>query len=587
MVQLPDFMGSARSTSCATTWNASIMTYEEWYETTLPFQQWCIADLQYALPTVYFSCGMIALFILSNVLGTMRARRAATKSSSKIVSFLRFLASRQVNVQILNWYSPSLGVTIVGALMVVFIFALMFSNHKFYWENFNMGHSPPLGTRGGWVSLAIMPFMLTFATKANPIALLTGTSHEKLQIWHRWSAWLMYFAALVHTLPFIVYNIRWGQMEARYAASAEYWTGIACLVPMTWLLFMSVGPIRRWCYELFKKLHIIGAILFIIFFMFHCANTLTSWQYFYATFALYGFSFLTRLARLLPCFDVVIDVLPSNTVKITIPVHPKCTWKPGQHFFVRFIGPSLGLHSFSSHPFTVASVPSVGGADNTVEMYVRGYRGITGRLGAVAAILKGRGVTAVLDGPYGGLHTSVQGFNRVLLLAGGSGATFTLPIMTDICRAISAGSTTCSKVDFIIAAPSYDSIEWCEDYCTAARTMLESNTGGKGSALAVSVYITRQDASSSSATVDEEKGEADGTQKFRHGAIHREGRPDLKQLIRSACDEQPNGSVAVICCGPDEFSYAVRNAVASCELDIALGRLGCRDLFLHTEAYSW
>lgn len=40
------------------------------------------------------------------------------------------------------------------------------------------------------------------------------------------------FAALVHTLPFIVYNVRWGQMEARYAASAEYWTGIACLVPM-------------------------------------------------------------------------------------------------------------------------------------------------------------------------------------------------------------------------------------------------------------------------------------------------------------------------------------------------------------------
>lgn len=77
--------------------------------------------------------------------------------------------------------------------------------------------------------------------------------------------------------------------------------------------------------------------------------------------------------------------------------------------------------------------------------------------------------------------------------------------------------------------------------------MLDSNTGGKGSALAVSVYITRQDASSSSATVDEEKGEADGTLKLRHGAIHREGRPDLNQLIRSACDEQSNGSVAVIC----------------------------------------
>lgn len=52
------------------------------------------------------------------------------------------------------------------------------------------------------------------------------------------------FAALIHTFPFIVYNIRWGQMEARYAASPEYWTGIACLVPMVSAI-MDVG-IRTW-----------------------------------------------------------------------------------------------------------------------------------------------------------------------------------------------------------------------------------------------------------------------------------------------------------------------------------------------------
>lgn len=154
----------------------------------------------------------------------------------------------------------------------------MFSNHKFYWENFNMGHSPPLGTRGGWVSLAIMPFMLyvsvicrlkvysSYGIFAGHLLLRRTPLHSSPEpptrnyrsgiggrrgscvrthptqfnfVSYRMPMSVVNrtdFAALVHTLPFIVYNIRWGQMEARYAASAEYWTGIACLVPMVIIL---------------------------------------------------------------------------------------------------------------------------------------------------------------------------------------------------------------------------------------------------------------------------------------------------------------------------------------------------------------
>jgi len=70
-----------------------------------------------------------------------------------------------------------------------------------------MGDSQPLATRSGYLALGIMPFMMyvhisifsfklnmcsASATKVNYIATLVGTSHEKVQVFHRWSAFVMY-----------------------------------------------------------------------------------------------------------------------------------------------------------------------------------------------------------------------------------------------------------------------------------------------------------------------------------------------------------------------------------------------------------
>ena len=73
-----------------------------------------------------------------------------------------------------------------------------------------MGNSPPLATRTGWIALAILPFSMyvilcsscvhafangdsgsALATKVNYIGTITGFSHEKLQVFHRWCAWIM------------------------------------------------------------------------------------------------------------------------------------------------------------------------------------------------------------------------------------------------------------------------------------------------------------------------------------------------------------------------------------------------------------
>ena len=109
-------------------------------------------------------------------------------------------------------------------------------------------------------------------------------------------------------------------------------------------------------------------------------------------------------------------------VKITIPT--KLYWRPGQHFFVRFL--DLGIHAASSHPFTVASLPSdrsvseKGDDGRVIEVYARVRGGITARLSNVAGSLKRSRV--LLDGPYGGFEGNLEIYDRVLLLAGGSGS---------------------------------------------------------------------------------------------------------------------------------------------------------------------
>lgn len=111
------------------------------------------------------------------------------------------------------------------------------------------------------------------------------------------------------------------------------------------------------------------------------------------------------------------ELLPDEMVKVVIPSHASMTWKPGQHFFLKF-SPRL----LSSHPFTCTSLPSESKDGKVLEFYVRVRGGMTAKLAKMAASGGGiKSARAVVDGPYGGLERSLRTYDRVLLLAGGSG----------------------------------------------------------------------------------------------------------------------------------------------------------------------
>ena len=128
-----------------------------------------------------------------------------------------------------------------------------------------------------------------------------------------------------------------------------------------------------------------------------------------------------------------VELLTHDTVRLTL--RRKMYWSPGQHAYV--VLPSVSKLPTEAHPFTIASVPyafdgSDGDAEKDVVFLIKGQAGFTKRLREHAS-KKGASeyVPAYIDGPYG-CPPNLKAFSTCVLIAGGSGVSYTLPLLQDI-----------------------------------------------------------------------------------------------------------------------------------------------------------
>ncbi|PIL27829.1 transporter [Ganoderma sinense ZZ0214-1] len=597
-------------------WNFTAMTAEEIWLVQAKWHSFYSADWDYGQTTVYLFCAGIFLFGVANLFFQLRQRTSGdgirkVPLYNKVVAASRSIGAKQFYVPMFDYYSPPLTAILVVAGMIVFFCALTFAARPYIWPNPEMGYSWPIATRSGWISIGMMPFLFVLGTKVNFISMVTGVSHEKLQVYHRWTAWIMYVTSLVHTFPFIVKAIHEHNMVYYWDTMVYYWTGVAALVPQTWMVFMSWGPIRNRYYETFKKLHFMyetpsllrcmfdpnsensASGIFVSALFIHCDFELTSWDYFWVTAALYGASWFSRVGRTFYNglgSSATFEMLPENMVKVIIPT--KVAWKPGQHFFIRFL--NLGIHAASSHPFTIASLPDVlvdskegattttspskSGGERVMEVYARVHGGITARLAAVAqngGALKTSRV--LLDGPYGGFEGNLRAYDRVLLLGGGSGVSFVVPLLLDLIRSFDADQSRCRKVSLVWAVRTNGALSWFDDVISRAIKARPEQLS-----IDVSYYVT----SDPTATVDDGASVQSGKSKPEGAGVSRSsGRPHLPTIVKDFCTD--HGTVAIATCGPDSFNMDIGNAVAECELGILRGTSACSEIYLHRETYSW
>ncbi|KAL1746923.1 hypothetical protein HDZ31DRAFT_80856 [Schizophyllum fasciatum] len=551
-------------------WEAA-MVHERWLD-------WYRADWDYGQTTVAGFCAAIGvsaiLYITVRLRDRIRLRRIgnasivpATKPTrapealDRITAACRYASSRQFHIERLGWYSPPLSAILAVSAMTVFILSLILAVRPYYWPNHMMGHSMPIATRSGWIAMGIMPFMIAFATKVNFVGILTGTSHERLQVLHRWSALLMYIAALVHTLPFIYCDLRDGVWKERYNGKLYYWSGFLALAPQSYLVLLSWGPCRNRYYEIFKN----AAAVFMVALFIHTDWILTSWDYFWGTAAAWALARLLQTLRTLYHsrlgLPATLETLPDNFLCVRLSAPRALPIAPGQHVFLRFL--DAGAHALTTHPFTVAGLRDGGRAADVV-LRVRG--GTTRALAARAAGRPAVGARVMVDGPYGGVPVALRAYDRVLLLAGGSGATFTIPILVELAERVKRGEARCKRVDFVLAVQTEDSYAWTEEQLATARAHFPPDM------LSISIHVTQ----------------ADVREKRASPATSVEAllsRPNLPEIIHEAARET-QGTLAVAACGPDPFLLDVRNAVADCQLTILDGFGRCTEIFLQTENFG-
>ena len=149
--------------------------------------------------------------------------------------------------------------------------------------------------------------------------------------------------------------------------------------------------------------------------------------------------------------NATVELLTPDTVRLTL--RRKMSWKAGQHAYV--VLPSVSNLPTEAHPFTIANIPqSLDGTEpkgeRDVVFLIRGRTGFTKLLQEHAVTEPTEPVAAYIDGPYGS-PPDLTVFSTCVLIAGtemlslyvkivltksvgGSGVSYTLPLLLDIVR---------------------------------------------------------------------------------------------------------------------------------------------------------
>ncbi|BGP20636.1 hypothetical protein JCM10213_007172 [Rhodosporidiobolus nylandii] len=582
---------------------------------------------KYAKAAVILLCAGIALFGLFNALAAfvrtkVGGRFARTKVYRRTVAFYRWVETSQPKA--VGWiHFPTTGAIMLVVLFWLFALVWSVAQQPYYRSRWNVG-SPPLAMRTGLLALGTFPFILAFGAKWNIVGFIVGVSHEKLQVFHQWLSHLFLILSLLHTFPFVIqgtHEIRpnadglnphgYSQLWYSWHVSHKvyYWSGIAALIPLAWLCWGSLTPLRNRFYELFKLFHIISAILFSAFFYIHCNALLTSWHYLWATAAIYLTSVVMRFGLILVrngrhIAHGRVEALADNAVRVTIrlPQDSPHRWTAGQHYFVNF----FKVRPFESHPYTVANAPyadpsSTATPDRMSLVFrINPLVGLGPRLYNLAASAS-PSTPVLLDGPYGGLVNRDLGRHDTLVLfAGGAGMSFVTALLEELAGRLlrEDPSVKVKRVEVHWAIRREEAKTWFDGQLfSTLRHLLD-----RKDFLALNLYVTgEENAASTSASSsalafekkdDIEEGESEkacsGCSSRLPWHIHRV-RPDVPTLFAQLfANAAADSTIGIGSCGPVSLTTAVRRAVAKRQKEIAFGAVGgAAEVELHTEEFDW
>lgn len=320
--------------------------------------------------------------------------------------------------------------------------------------------------RAGFMALAQLPVIMLLANKNSliPLFLGPGIGYEKLNFMHRWAGRTIFIAGAVHGVLWIKSRLKWGRP---IWGARKSFTGIVTLAALTLIVLTSLRPVRNRVYQIFFGLHV---MLYSTFIMGICYHSHHAAPWVIPTTVLYTLDFAFRLYK----YRVKQATLEPTDGQLTLIRVPSLdvNWIAGQHVKLRVFFTKSRV--FESHPFTILVAPqgtscfSSSSPSGGLILGAKVAGDWTKALNNYAQEFSEDGipptVSVMLDGPYGGCSVDLGTYETVVLVAGGSGITFTLGLLDDLVgRCVNLGRRGGERtrvVEFIWYIRDFSSFSW-------------------------------------------------------------------------------------------------------------------------------
>ncbi|PTB64960.1 hypothetical protein BBK36DRAFT_1177949 [Trichoderma citrinoviride] len=405
----------------------------------------------------------------------------------------------------------------------------------------------PWSDRIGVLAFALTPLSVMLANRESLLSLLTGVPYQGFNFLHRWLGYVIFAQGSLHTIGWCIIEIRLYQPQpavAQQFVSEIYlvW-GIVAMAVLT-LLFLLSTPwgIRLTGYEAFRKLHYTLAMVYVG----ACWGHWEKLECFMMPSLI--FWLLDRGLRLIRTGILHYQILPSgdvgfHTCAAEFTMFPDTEngddpWKIGQHYFLCFPESSI----WQSHPFTPFNIAQVQNGLVKHSYIIRAKGGETKNVAQICANklvstahTGVRTISVILTGPYGvNAMEDFEPHSNVVCIAGGTGVSFTLPVMLSLSR---SRITMKRKLRFIWIIRRERDMKWIEEELRALQQAPDITT------LDISIFIT-----------------GDARTKIEPTDGNR--RPDTAKMIGDFLENTVCGPSVVVASCPGEMISDIRRAVA-------------------------
>ncbi|KAG8202181.1 putative ferric reductase transmembrane component, partial [Candida africana] len=564
------------------------MKYKHQLQAEIPW----VSQTKYAKYTVYFGIATIFVAFVKQIYYKYRDYTYRSKQSSNFgtslidiwISYCRYYGYKQLPTWLTYFSIPgSVGSALYMFLSSLYMLCYCLVPHFWYRGCAGFGSSP-LAVRAGLMATALTPFIYVLAGKSNAITLLTGISYEKLNTFHQYTGVACFILSVIHVVPFIYQDLAEGgssNLKMNFKDSFEYYSGIPPLILLGLLCILSKSYIRKVVYELFLHAHWMMGIAYFGTLIWHINKELGADDYMWGALAFWATQIIYRIlmktafkpnAMFLRSRQAQLEKLGSDGVyQVVIGNTTGVNWKPGQHCYLRF----AGVRILDNHPFSIASVDE---EDKTaMKFIIKAQKGLTRKIYQELDKLITSNKNVYVDGPYGGTFRDPRSFERVVLLATGTGVTATLPFLTYLAKT----DSIVKRVSFIWIVRLQEDIHWVKSELQECQKL-------GGSKIDIHIHVAAKKSIYTKGDFEKEI-ESEETNLNEEDWLIDYGKPSVTSILKLMA-----GSLAarnmIVCSGSDSLKREVSSIVSELQslvFNNDLVRSNVEEIYLHTESFGW